>query len=142
MTAQPSDPGGPDEAAFAALGDEAFVSLSTFRKTGEAVATAVWIARDGEALIVTTPAESGKIKRLRNDPRVEMRPCSRFGKVKEGAVAVRGTAEILGAQASAGPLAGVVRRKYGLEYRIIMAVERLRDRRQKPRLLLRITSAS
>ncbi|MCY7340845.1 MAG: PPOX class F420-dependent oxidoreductase [Pseudonocardia sp.] len=142
MTDQPSDSDGPDESAFATLGNEAFVSLSTFRKTGEAVATAVWIARDGEALIVTTPQESGKIKRLRNNPRVEMRSCSRFGKVKEGALPVSGTAEILSAQASAGPLATVIPRKYGLEYRIIMAVERLRDRQKKPRVLLRITSAS
>ena len=53
-----------------------------------------------------------------------------------------GTAEILSAQESAGPLASVIPRKYGLQYRIVTAVERLRDRQQKPRLLLRITSSS
>jgi len=35
------------------------------------VSTAVWVARDGDALVVTTPEASGKVKRLRNNPRVD-----------------------------------------------------------------------
>ena len=80
--------------AFTTLGDEQFVSLTTFRRSGEAVSTPVWIARDGDDLVVTTPAMSGKVKRLRNSGRVEMRPCDRMGKVKEGATVVAGTAAI------------------------------------------------
>ncbi len=45
---------------------ERFVSLTTFRRDGTPVATPVWIARDGDALVVTTPADSGKVKRLRS----------------------------------------------------------------------------
>ena len=71
--------------AFAAMGDERFISLTTFRKTGDAVSTPVWIARDGDDLVVTTPATSGKVKRLRNSGRVEMRVCDRMGRVKESA---------------------------------------------------------
>ena len=69
------------DSAFAALGDEWFLSLTTFRKSGERVSTPVWIGRDGDALIVTTPQASGKVKRLRNSPRVEVRPCNRMGRV-------------------------------------------------------------
>ena len=54
--------------AFTALGDERFISLTTFLKSGNAVSTPVWIARDGDDLVVTTPAMSGKAKRLRNSP--------------------------------------------------------------------------
>ncbi|HSK58696.1 MAG TPA: pyridoxamine 5'-phosphate oxidase family protein [Actinomycetospora sp.] len=57
---------------LAALGDESFVSLTTSRRTGDAVATPVWVARDDAAdgtLVVTTPASSGKVERLRRDPR-------------------------------------------------------------------------
>ncbi|MDT0352926.1 PNPOx family protein [Pseudonocardia charpentierae] len=32
---------------------ERFVSLTTFRRDGTPVATPVWIARDGDALVVT-----------------------------------------------------------------------------------------
>ena len=50
---------------------------------------------DGDALVVTTPAGSGKVKRLRHDPRVELRPSTRFGKVADDAPVVRGTAQVL-----------------------------------------------
>ena len=33
----------------------------------------------------------------------------------------------------------LIRRKYGWEYRVIMAIERLLARQQKPRVILRIT---
>jgi len=120
------------------LADERFVSLTTFRRSGAGVATAVWIARHGEDLIVTTPATSGKVKRLRNDPRVEMRPCSRSGHVDDDAPTVAGTAEIV---PDSDTDRGIIRRKYGLEYRVVMFVERLAKRRQEPRLTLRIKPA-
>ncbi|WKK72242.1 hypothetical protein Q0F99_04380 [Rathayibacter oskolensis] len=46
--------------ALSALSDESFVSLTTFRRTGAGVSTPVWIARDGAALIVTTPAGAAR----------------------------------------------------------------------------------
>ena len=55
-------------AALAGLADERFVSLTTFRRTGEPVSTPVWIAANGTDLIVTTPKESGKVKRRRTIP--------------------------------------------------------------------------
>jgi uncharacterized protein len=124
--------------SFPALADERFISLTTFRQSGEPVSTPVWVARDahadGDALIVTTPADSGKVKRLRHTARVEMRPASRSGKVPEGAEPVAGTAQILAEDRPA-----VFRAKYGLEYRIFMVIERL-DRKGNPtRVLLRIT---
>ena len=72
------------DSAFAALGDEQFLSLTTFRRSGERVSTPMWVGRDGDALLMFTPQASGKVKRLRNSPRVELRPCSRFGRVKDG----------------------------------------------------------
>ena len=36
---------------------------------------------------------------------------------------------------------GIIRRKYGLEYRIFMVIERLAKRRQEPRLTLHIKPA-
>ena len=62
-----------------AMADERFVSLTTFRRSGEAVSTPVWVARDGNALVVLTPAASGTVRRLRHDPRVEVRPCQGSG---------------------------------------------------------------
>ena len=124
------------------LADEHFVSLTTFRKTGERVSTPVWIARDGDALLVTTPDGTGKVKRLRNNSAVELQPSSRMGKVSPADVPATGTATM-------GPETAreteIFRRKYGLEYRIFMFVERRMTKRagssgQKPRVILRITA--
>ena len=123
-----------DQLTFAALGDERFVSLTTFRRSGAPVATPVWVARDGRDLVVTTPAESGKVKRLRRDARVELRPCTRTGRVDPQAAAVPGVAEVLTDETGRE----LIRRKYGLEYRVVMAVERLTRAGRRPRVLLRI----
>ncbi len=127
--------------AFSGLdaGDEKFVSLTTFRRTGEAVPTTVWIARDGDALVVTTPAGSGKVKRLRNDPRVELRPSTRFGKVADDAPVVRGTAEVRDDEPSEERVGDVVGAKYGLEYRAIMGIEGIASSGSRGRVMLRIT---
>jgi hypothetical protein len=126
-------------AEFDALGSEAFVSLTTFRRTGEPVSTPVWIARDGEFLVVTTPEESGKVKRLRNNSRVELRPCNRMGKVDDDAVTVEADASILADEASVARLTRLIRAKYRLEYYLITFIERVVARRTKPRVILRIS---
>jgi PPOX class probable F420-dependent enzyme len=97
----------------------------------------VWIARDGDALVVYTLEGSGKVKRLRRDPRVELRPCNRRGVVAPGAVPAAGTAEVI---ARSARHIDALRRKYGLQYRIAMAFERLTPRRGE-RVILRITLA-
>lgn len=65
------------------LGDESYVSLETFRKNGEGVSTPVWIApdSDGERLYVYTNRTSWKVKRIRNDSRVRLAPCTSTGRV-------------------------------------------------------------
>ncbi|MFC0448602.1 PPOX class F420-dependent oxidoreductase [Rhodococcus jostii] len=127
---------------FSAMGDQSFVSLTTFRKSGVPVSTPIWIARDGDDLIVTTPEESGKVKRLRNNPSVELRPCSRRGSVDAAVDPIAAVAEIVTDEPASRRMAEAIRDKYGLEYRIVMFVERILARRQKPRVLLRITPAS
>ena len=83
------------------------------------VPTPVWVARDGDALVVTTPAASGKVKRLRSNPQVELVPCSRRGRVRDGASPVAGTAEIVGDEEHARRLTDSLRRKYGVEFRLV-----------------------
>jgi PPOX class probable F420-dependent enzyme len=129
----------PADPAFAALGSERFVSLTTFRRSGEGVSTPVWVARDGDALVVTTPEGSGKVKRLRHTPRVELRPCSRTGRVDDAVAPLVASTEILSDEASGHRLTGLIRRKYGLEYRIVMGIERLSRSGRRRRVLLRIS---
>ena len=122
------------------LADERFVSLTTFRRSGEPVSTPVWIARDGDALVVLTPSGSGKVRRLRHDPRVELRPCGRFGQVADGAATVHATAQV---DEDDRPARAAIARAYPVESRLVLGIERVARlvRRQPPapRLTLRLT---
>ena len=126
-----------------ALADRRFVSLTTFRRSGAPVSTPVWVGRHGEGLVVLTPAGSGKVKRLRHDPRVELRPCGRFGAVEDGVEPVPGAAEVREAHTDVAQARATIRRAYPVESRIVLGierlVERLRGRPRTQRLALHIT---
>jgi len=121
------------------IGSESFVALTTFRRSGTPVATTVWVARDGDALLVLTPDESGKVKRVRANAEVELQPSGRRGKVDDDAITVRGSAEIISAGPDVERGKAIFRLKYGIEFKITMVIERILARRQKPRVILRIT---
>lgn len=126
--------------ALRRLGDEAFVSLTTFRRSGAPVSTPIWIAPDGESLVMFTPSTSGKVKRLRNDSHVEVRPCNRRGRVAAGVRAVPATAEIVADPVAQRSPMTALRHKYGLEFQIFLFVERIAARRQPDRVVLRLTA--
>lgn len=125
----------------ATLGDQRFVSLTTFKRNGEAVAAPMWIGRDGDDVFVWTPSDSWKVKRVRNNARVLLAPSNRFGKVRAGAPAVEGNARVVTDPATVQRLQGVIRRKYGLEYRLVTLVETLAARGRKPRVILLIATS-
>ncbi len=63
------------------IGKAGYVSLATFRRSGEAVRTPVWIAPSEEALWIFSAGSAGKVKRLRNSDRAEVAVCDVRGKV-------------------------------------------------------------
>jgi len=74
---------------FAAFAGHKYLNLETFKKSGEGVKTPVWFAADPSAsldsndakLYVYTIGVSGKVKRIRNNPRVKIAPCDMRGRV-------------------------------------------------------------
>ena len=72
-----------------------YVALTTFRRSGEPVVTPVWTVRHGDGWACTTGPESFKVKRLRNDPRIEVAPCDVRGKVADGAPRFVGTGRVV-----------------------------------------------
>jgi len=74
---------------FAAFAGHKYLNLETFKKSGEGVKTPVWFAADPAAsldsndakLYVYTIGVSGKVKRIRNNPRVKIAPCDMRGRV-------------------------------------------------------------
>jgi uncharacterized protein len=71
------------------------VSLTTFRRDGRSVATALWFAVEDGTLLVLTAQDSAKVKRIRNNDRVLVAPCDSSGTIAEGAPSAEGTARLL-----------------------------------------------
>ena len=74
---------------FAAFDRHKYLNLETFKKNGTGVKTPVWFAAGPSAsldsndakLYVYTIGVSGKVKRIRNNPRVRIAPCDMRGRV-------------------------------------------------------------
>ena len=99
---------------FAAFERQKYLSLESFRRNGQGVRTPVWFAGDSpgpaaQTFYVYSEAQAGKAKRIRNNPRVRIAPCSASGKLRGEWVEAR--AEIItGAEAERG--VHLLNRKY------------------------------
>lgn len=101
------------------LAAERYVLLTTFRKNGQAVATAVWIAALADGSFgFTTGGDSGKVKRIRNSPRVLLQPCDVRGRVATGSTATEATARVVEG-AECAPVTKAIRKKYGYQYVLV-----------------------
>ncbi|EWT00407.1 hypothetical protein N865_15930 [Intrasporangium oryzae NRRL B-24470] len=126
--------------ALATVAGYRYVSLTTFRRTGEGVSTPVWIARDGDELVVITVDGVGKTKRLKGNPVVELRPCDMRGQVADGAPTFTGTARVVRDEAGVASVKRAIGAKYAMA-RLGDAVASVTDRLRKrtPRAGIRIT---
>ncbi|MBH0131230.1 PPOX class F420-dependent oxidoreductase [Salinibacterium sp. NK8237] len=111
---------------FAALAAETYISLITFRKSGDAVATPVWVVGDGDRLLVTTAPHSGKVKRIAHTGRVELTPCDMRGSITEGAETVAATASVRSDAETLDAMHVALKKKYGAKYSAIRLAQKLR----------------
>jgi len=110
---------------FQALAAVNYVSLETYRKSGAPVRTPVWITADGDKLYCWTLTDTGKIKRIRANPKVRLAKCDASGKLEGQWVAAQ--ARILESPAALNAQLRRLRAKYGwkyLAYRLISVLRR------------------
>ncbi len=118
-----------------------YFSLETFRKTGAGVRTPVWFAsdpasKDKATFYVYTLPDSGKVKRIRNNPHVRIAPSNIRGDVR--GVWIDAQARICsGDEVAKGQ--SLLNQKYGLIKRIGDFFSRMRGRTQ---LILAIEAVS
>ena len=105
------------------LGRGGYLLVTTFRRDGTPVPTPVWVARDGDELIIWSQAEAGKIKRIRNSGAVEVAECDFRGRPRSEPVS--GTARILDAEATERGRR-LLKRKYGLSGHLVIGASKLR----------------
>ncbi|MEO7071315.1 MAG: PPOX class F420-dependent oxidoreductase [Nostocoides sp.] len=89
-----------------------YVALTTWRRNGAAVTTPVWIARDGDELVVISEANVGKTKRLNRGGPVALQPCSMRGELMAGAPVINGTGRVVRDAADVKAVQRAIRAKY------------------------------
>ena len=107
-----------------------YVSLETFKKDGTGVKTPVWAAGHDGALVIATDANSWKVKRIRNNPKVRVAACNGSGKRILGPW-YDGTARILDPAAGARADESIAA-KYGWKRRVFYFFSRLFGRTFDP----------
>lgn len=108
------------------LAGERYLSLTTYRSSGDGVATPVWFAPDADgSVLVYTGVDSGKVRRLQRDPACTVAPCDIRGNVHGPSLTAHAT--IIG-----GPDATTVRRAlaahHGWQWRVFELLWPLRNR--------------
>ncbi len=118
---------------FTNLVKEKYISLTTFRKTGEAVVTPVWFAESKGTIYAETGVSAGKIKRIRHTQRVTLAACTMSGKVTGSEI--EGRARVLSEPQEINAAQAAMSKKYGLTrsiyYFILNTISTIR---RKPRM--------
>ena len=102
------------------LAAERFVCLTTFRRDGTPVGTALWIVGHGDHLYVWTGSRTGKVKRVRNNPAVTIAPSTRRGEPTGPAGPAQAAIVAMNVQPQVWPKFTA---KYGLGLRVVTAIE-------------------
>jgi uncharacterized protein len=76
---------------FAEVTKARYVLLTTFTKDGRPKPSPIWVAPDGDRLLVITEEDSWKVKRIRNTPRVTLAVCDVRGNPKSEVVEATAT---------------------------------------------------
>lgn len=101
------------------LAGEKYINLETYRKNGRGVRTPVWFVEsssdDGSILYVRTSDDTGKYKRIRNNPSVQVAPCDMRGSVK--GKWVKGEARIASEEEKL-KVFKMLEKKYGIIYKM------------------------
>lgn len=105
------------------LGAGKYVAVTTFRRDGTAVTTPVWLVQRRDELLILTQAESGKVKRIRNNPAVLVARCDARGGLK--GPQVPGTARVQD-ETETVLTASLIQHRYGLMGRMIGWLNELR----------------
>lgn len=96
-----------------------YISLTSHRRNGTPVSTAVWVVPYQDGYAFTTDADSWKVKRVLADPRVTVQVCNVRGRPTKGAPVFQGRAEVLDASGVAD-VRLLIRSKYRIAYRLLI----------------------
>ena len=106
-----------------ALDRESYISLETFKRSGDAVRTPVWFALQDGRFYVFTEAKSWKVKRLSRDARIRVAACSVRGAVHGDWI--DGHARVVDDAAVVDAAYRALQKKYGWQMTLVNLSSRL-----------------
>lgn len=109
-----------------------YMSVETYRKTGEAVRTPVWFIEVNGEFLFNTEETSAKVKRIRRNPSVKIAPCDMRGELKGEFIS--GTARFLSPEETSSAKK-IYARKYSLMGRLF---ELMGNTRKSARVFLSV----
>ena len=104
------------------IGNPTYISLRTFRRTGVAVDTPVWVAADDGRLYVMTSLVTGKAKRIRNNPLVEV--CASDMRGRPAGEWIPAQARIADSLEDVARAVRGLKKKYGFQFRLFSLTNR------------------
>jgi len=106
--------------------NQKYINLETYRRNGQAVRTTVWFVMDAGTIYIRTDMNSGKIKRIKNNPNIRITPSGARGQLKgkwiEGKIKMAGSLELEHANQ-------LLEQKYGIQGKIIRVFNKIRNTR-------------
>lgn len=105
-----------------------YVSLTTFRRDGTPKASPVWPTGNNGVYRFYTGANSWKVKRLRNNPNVELRVCDMRGRVEPHTFVHHGTPLMLDDNATLDEVKVAILEKYRWQARLVLLTDAIKDR--------------
>jgi PPOX class probable F420-dependent enzyme len=114
-----------------------YISLTTFKKDGSPVSSAVWITGEAGAYAFTTGDKAWKTKRLQRNPSVEVHVCTVRGRIKPQATRYVGTGTVENSVDAVAAAERALSAKYGWQFRATKLADGLtrrfgRGERQQP----------
>jgi PPOX class probable F420-dependent enzyme len=106
--------------------NQKYINLETYRRNGQAVRTTVWFVMDAGTIYIRTDMNSGKVKRIKNNPNIRITPSGARGQLKgkwiEGKIKMAGSLELEHA-------IQLLEQKYGIQGKIIRIFNKIRNTR-------------
>lgn len=106
--------------------NQKYINLETYRRNGQAVRTTVWFVMDAGTIYIRTDMNSGKVKRIKNNPNIRITPSGARGQLKgkwiEGKIKMAGSLELEHANQ-------LLEQKYGIQGKIIRVFNKIRNTR-------------
>jgi PPOX class probable F420-dependent enzyme len=105
-----------------------YISLTTFKRDGSPVSSAVWITGADGTYVFTTGSNAWKTKRLLRNPAVEVQVCDMRGRVEPATKRYTGTGTVANSPDAVAAAQRALATKYGWQFKAAQLADGLKNR--------------